>query len=77
MGTAMFGMVLIVFGFAAALGPILYGVHLTVARQHARHAYTLTPLIVEDREKLCPYCGEAVHPSALLEIERETQYEAS
>jgi hypothetical protein len=73
----MFGMILMVLGFTAALGPILYGVHLTVVRERARQANVLTPLIVEDSEKSCPYCGEVVRPTDLLHVSLETQYEAS
>jgi uncharacterized Zn-finger protein len=74
MGSAMFGMVLMVLGFTAAVGPILYAIHLTVARERARHASVIIPLIVEDGEKSCPYCGEVVCSTDLVDISRETQY---
>ena len=74
MGSEMFSMVLILLGFAVALGPILYGVHGTVARERAHRASTVSTLVVEnaispieDSEKSCPFCGEVVRPIDLLD----------
>jgi galactose-1-phosphate uridylyltransferase len=80
----MFSMVLILLGFAVALGPVLYGVHITVAGERARRARVVSSLFtenteefVEDREKLCPFCGGAVRPTDLVDTELETEYAAS
>lgn len=77
MWSTTIGMVLMVMGFTAALGPVLFGLHLALVDERERRANGAMSQAAEDDVTLCPFCAEVVRGSELVHSNHELVLAAS